>query len=266
MAAKHSAETVDSLLGESVDTTPSPLLKDDLHIEGTYVTLQEVKESDMPSLWKNLGLPTNEELFSYLPMSPPADPETLWSTLQDLRTKEYIIYAIKADPMVLSPSPSQPDLLPTQRSETLGLVAYLNIEPLHRAIEIGVVVYGPALQRTAAATEAQYLMLCHAFGASDTAMLPPYRRVVWKCNSLNKASRRAAERLGFVYEGRFRKHLLVKGRSRDSDWLSIVDDEWHVVRDGFEAWLCESNFDKDVEQIRTLVELRDAVREQSANQ
>ena len=261
--AGHASEEADRLLGVSVTTTHSPVPLDNLQMVGKFVTLQGFTKSDLPSLWKNLALPEYESLFSFLPMSLPPDPNTLWETLQDLRIKRFIIYAIKADLKKLSPSSDQSSSIPSQHFETIGLVAYLNIEPSNRAIEIGLVVYGPALQRTAAATEAQYLMLRHVFGADENALWPPYRRVVWKCNSLNKASRRAAERLGFSYEGTFRKHLIVKGRSRDSDWLSIVDDEWPAVKAGLEAWLHETNFNKDGKQVRTLVDLRDAAREWS---
>ncbi len=66
-----------------------------------------------------------------------------------------------------------------------------------------------------------------------------------KCNALNAPSKRAAERYGFTYEGRHRAHMVVKGRRRDSDWYSIVDDEWPRCRDAFEAWLDTANFDPE---------------------
>ena len=94
----------------------------------------------------------------------------------------------------------------------------------------------------------------------QNAFEPPsgsaYRRVCWKCNSLNKPSRRAAERLGFVYEGTFRKHMISRGRNRDSDWLSIVDDEWPVVKEALQKWMSDENFDGDGRQRRGLDEIR----------
>jgi RimJ/RimL family protein N-acetyltransferase len=167
-------------------------------------------------------------------------------------TSDFVVYVIKADPSRLWPRPvtSRP------HDEVLGLIAYLNIEPANRAVEVGAVLYGPRLQRTAAATEVTYLMLRHVFGAGPQKLSPPYRRVVWKCNKLNKGSSRAAERLGFVYEGTSRKHMILKGRSRDSNWFSIVDDEWPALQLALETWLRKDNFEEDGWQKRKLEDLR----------
>jgi hypothetical protein len=116
-------------------------------------------------------------------------------------------------------------------------------------IEIGSIWFAPALRRTAAATEAIYLLARHVF--DDLG----YRRLEWKCNALNAASRRAAERFGFCFEGVFRKHQVVKGRNRDTAWFAITDDEWPATRAAFEAWLDPGNFDADGTQRRALVEL-----------
>jgi RimJ/RimL family protein N-acetyltransferase len=107
------------------------------------------------------------------------------------------------------------------------------------------------LQRTCAATEAMFLLL--RLAADELG----YRRLAWKCNALNAPSKRAAERLGFTYEGRHRAHMVVKGRRRDSDWYSIVADEWPRCRDAFEAWLDPGNFHPDGRPKRGLAELRE---------
>ena len=83
-----------------------------------------------------------------------------------------------------------------------------------------------------------------------------YRRYEWKCDALNAASRRAAERLGFTYEGTFRQHMVYKGRNRDTAWYSVIDSEWPRLRAAFEAWLDPSNFDRQGRQLRRLAELR----------
>jgi RimJ/RimL family protein N-acetyltransferase len=106
------------------------------------------------------------------------------------------------------------------------------------------------MQRTTAATEAIYLLARHAFDELG------YRRLEWKCNALNTASRRAAERFGFSFEGVFRKHMVVKGHNRDTAWYAIVDDEWPMVREAFERWLAPENFDDSGRQRQTLGELR----------
>jgi Acetyltransferase (GNAT) domain len=108
---------------------------------------------------------------------------------------------------------------------------------------------GPPLQRTTAATEAIYLLLRHAF--DDLG----YRRVEWKCNALNAASRRAAERFGFTFEGVFRKHQIVKGRNRDTAWYAITDEQWPAIRRGFDAWLAPENMDGEGRQTRSLGDL-----------
>jgi RimJ/RimL family protein N-acetyltransferase len=131
----------------------------------------------------------------------------------------------------------------------LGQASYLRIEPEHGVIEIGHIALGPELQRTPAATEAMYLLARHAF--DDLG----YRRLEWKCDALNARSRRAAERLGFTFEGIFRQHMIVKGRNRDSAWFSIIDREWPERRAAFEAWLDPANFDATGRQLKPLREV-----------
>ncbi len=130
-----------------------------------------------------------------------------------------------------------------------GVVSYLRIEPAHGCIEIGHIWFGPALQRTAAATEAIYLLARHAF---DTLA---NRRLEWKCDSRNARSRAAAERFGFTFEGVFRQHLIVKGHNRDTAWYSMLDSEWPARRAAFETWLAPENFDAQGGQRRSLREL-----------
>lgn len=130
-----------------------------------------------------------------------------------------------------------------------GWGAYLRIDAAMGTIEVGHLAFGPRLRRTRAATEAMYLMARTAFELG-------YRRYEWKCDSHNLASRRAAERLGFTYEGTFRQHLVYKGRNRDTAWYSMIDSEWPGVRAGFEAWLDPANFDPDGRQLASLISLR----------
>lgn len=131
----------------------------------------------------------------------------------------------------------------------VGVAAYLRIDPANGSIEIGHLAYSPALQRTAAATEAMYLMILHVFELG-------YRRCEWKCNDLNAPSRTAALRLGFTFEGVFRQAAVVKGRNRDTAWFSIIDTEWPERRAAFERWLSLDNFDAQGRQHRSLVECR----------
>ncbi|MGR3272143.1 N-acetyltransferase [Thalassococcus profundi] len=119
----------------------------------------------------------------------------------------------------------------------LGLASYLRIDPAMAVIEVGHIHLSPALQRTALATEAMALMMARAFDELG------YRRYEWKCDALNAPSRRAAQRLGFTYEGTFRQAAVVKGRNRDTAWFSILDREWPAQKARFDRWLAPSNFD-----------------------
>jgi hypothetical protein len=87
-----------------------------------------------------------------------------------------------------------------------------------------------------------------------------YRRYEWKCNSLNAPSVAAAKRLGFTFEGTFRQAMVVKGRNRDTTWLSILDSEWPAQRRAFERWLAPENFDAQGQQRRSLGEFAAEVR------
>lgn len=131
----------------------------------------------------------------------------------------------------------------------LGWATFLRIDPPAGVIEVGNIAFSPALQRTPIATEAMYLMMRRAFVELG------YRRYEWKCDSLNAPSRAAARRLGFRYEGIFRKATIYKGRNRDTAWLSITDDEWPAVRDALERWLAPANFDAQGRQRTSLSSL-----------
>jgi RimJ/RimL family protein N-acetyltransferase len=131
-----------------------------------------------------------------------------------------------------------------------GRQALMRIVPEHGVIEIGSILWGPAIARTRVATEALYLFARHAF---DTL---GYRRFEWKCNAMNEPSRRAAARFGFSYEGTFRQHMVVKGESRDTAWFSIMDKEWPGLRQIFERWLEPANFDHKGRQKKRLLDCR----------
>lgn len=118
-----------------------------------------------------------------------------------------------------------------------GRQACLRITPEHGVIEIGHILWGPAIARTRVATEALALAARHAFDALG------YRRFEWKCDAQNEPSRRAALRFGFAYEGTFRQHMVVKGRNRDTAWFAMTDADWPRVRRSLDRWLDPANFD-----------------------
>jgi RimJ/RimL family protein N-acetyltransferase len=137
-------------------------------------------------------------------------------------------------------------IIPTETGNAAGYASYLRMEPAHGVIEVGNILLSPSLQRTTAATEAMYLLACHVF--DDLG----YRRYEWKCNALNAPSRRAAQRLGFTFEGIFRQHMVIKDRNRDTAWFSMLNQEWSTRKQAFESWLSPANFDGDGNQIRPL--------------
>ena len=118
----------------------------------------------------------------------------------------------------------------------VGVASYLRIDPANGSVEVGHLQFSPRLQRRTAATEAMYLMMKQAFDLG-------YRRYEWKCDALNAGSRRAAERLGFTFEGVFRQAVVYKGRNRDSAWFSIIDAEWPLLDAAYRRWLDPANFD-----------------------
>ena len=172
------------------------------------------------------------EIWTYLPYGPYGDADALLAELAAFeRSDDPLFFTIVRDGV------------------PLGVASYLRIKPDHGTVEIGHIWFGATLQRTPAATEAIYLLARNAFDLG-------YRRLEWKCDALNSASRRAAERFGFRFEGVFLKHQVNKGRNRDTAWYAIVDDEWPRARRAFEAWLAPGNFDDRGRQRVRLEDLR----------
>ncbi len=176
-------------------------------------------------------------MWTYLPFEPFADPGALRQmlTLPNGLQRFVIVEAVSG--------------------AAVGSASYLRGDLDAGSIEVGAVLFSPRLQRTAAATEAMYLMMRRVFDELG------YRRYEWKCDRMNARSRRAALRLGFRYEGTFRQLQVVKGRNRDTDWFSILDSEWPAVRDVLEAWLDPSNFDAAGRQRRPLAAFRQGAPE-----
>lgn len=155
--------------------------------------------------------------------------------------------------LAASTDPLHHAIVAQDSGQALGTAAFMRIEPAHGVIEVGSIALAPALQRTRGSTEAMYLMMRRVFEELG------YRRCEWKCDSLNAPSRAAAQRLGFTFEGLFRKAIVYKGRSRDTAWHAITDDEWPRIRDAFEAWLVPGNFDAAGRQHRRLQDCKSNV-------
>ncbi len=205
-------------------------------LEGRFVRLEPLDAvRHGPALWQNLqGF---DEVWDYLFDAPPPDQA---SFVADLARK-----AASDDPLFWA-------IVDRLSGAAQGYATLMRVEPVHRVIEVGNILFTPALQRKPGATESMSLLAGHVF--DDLG----YRRYEWKCNALNAPSRAAALRLGFTFEGVFRQHMIIKGRNRDTAWFSMLDTEWPSVKRGFAAWLAPDNFDVEARQRRALAEVRNA--------
>ena len=211
-------------IGAPVDATPArrpgPVV-----LEGRYGRLEKLATHHAGTLWD--AVRGHDLIWTYMSTYGPftdanafADWVACRSTLEDPYS-----YAI------VEPS-----------GKTIGIATLMEIRPAARSIEVGHIVYSPALQRTPLGTEAQYLLARYAFETLGN------RRYEWKCNSLNAPSRRAALRYGFVFEGILRQHMIAKGRNRDTAYYSMLDSEWPARKAAFERWLAPNNFDSQGRQ------------------
>ena len=186
--------------------------------EGEYIALSPLDpEKDAPGLFAcSHGTESVEQLWTYMAYGPFEDVSAMQAWLEEI--------ACSGDPLFLC-------VRDKQSGRPIGMVSFLNIAPDARRLELGNIWYGSEAQNTCANTEAAYLMLCEAFDCMR------YRRVEWKCDSLNERSRSAALRLGFTYEGLFRQHMIVKDRNRDTTWFSMLDTEWPRIKENMAQWL-----------------------------
>lgn len=206
-------------------------------LQGRFVRLEALavaRHGD--DLWRALQGP-DPALWDYLPYGPFSERSQFdaWLT-NNTERRDPLFYAV----------------IDQASSRALGVFSYLNIVAQDGCIEIGHVAFGAPMQRTAGATEAIYLLARHAF--DDLG----YRRLEWKCNAANTRSVRAAERFGFIYEGLFRQHRVIKGKNRDTAWFSIIDGQWPRCRDAFQCWLATENFDQQGQQRQRLQALRES--------
>jgi RimJ/RimL family protein N-acetyltransferase len=221
-------------VGEYVEQRPG---ERPLHVtlRGQVVSLVPLDaEAHAQALYEGSHGSERERLWTYLSEGPFPD---FASFQESLRLK-----AASRDPLFFA-------ILDNASGEAVGFASYLRIDPVHRTIEVGWILFLPALQQARGATEAMYLMARHAFEDLH------YRRYEWKCNALNEPSRRAALRLGFQFEGVFRQHMIIKGRNRDTAWFSMLDSEWPARKAAFERWLNSSNFTADGVQVESLSNL-----------
>lgn len=206
-------------LGPSVDTAPRPLPARVSH-RGETVDLEPLHPRHAPDLWR--AAQGADPSWAYMGYGPFATEAALNAQIG--------VFASQHDPIFWA-------VRPHGTGTADGWLTLMDIQPGNAAIELGNIWFSPRMQRSRAATEAMFLLMRHAM--DDLG----YRRLLWKCNALNAPSRRAASRLGFVYEGTLRAHMVVKGRRRDTAMFSILSEEWPLRRAAIETWLDSRNFD-----------------------
>ena len=201
-------------------------------LSGKHVRLEPLDwDAHHEGLYAATGGAENAALWDYIPFGPFTDADTLRQHMS------FIIEAHDWACMVIRAAGT---------GTILGMASYMRLRPEHGSAEVGCVIFGHDLQRTRAATEAMALMAGHLFETLG------YRRYEWKCDNANAASRRAALRLGFQFEGIFRNDMVVKGRNRDTAWFAMTDSDWPRIKAGYEAWLSDDNFTADGQQRRSL--------------
>lgn len=205
--------------------SPRPL-PDLRTLTGRTCRLVELVPAHLPQLWAAYD-PTTPEHWTYLPADKPTTPEALAAAVPR-REKGFFTYAVEVDGGVQ------------------GMLSLMRADPGNGVIEVGWICLGTALQRTAASTEAQRLVMGHVF--DDLG----YRRLEWKCDALNAPSMAAARRLGYTFEGIFRQHVVTKGRNRDTAWWAVIDRDWPQVRARLDDWLDPTNFDAEGRQLTAL--------------
>jgi len=203
-------------------------------LAGSFCRLESLsKAKHMDELFSAFIHDPNGKMWTYMPVGP----------FTKSSFEKWISWAAESeDPMFFA-------IIDQKSGKAIGFASYLRINPEAGSIEVGYIAYSPLLQRTPVATETMFLMMKHAF--DDLG----YRRYEWKCDNLNAASKQAAERLGFTFEGVFRQAMVNKGRNRDTAWYSVVDGEWPQLKPAFEKWLSPDNFDALGQQLSSLSKL-----------
>ena len=203
-------------------------------LTGRFGQLEKLTHVHAAPLWQ--AVEDNDRLWTYMPSYPTFSDSDLLTFSDWIAAR-----AALNDPYSYA--------IVEPREGVVGIIALMEIRPAMRVIEVGQVVYSPALQRTPLATEAQYLLARYVFETLG------YRRYEWKCDSLNAASRRAALRFGFTFEGILRQHQIARGRNRDTAYYSMLDSEWPARKLNFERWLSPENFTGDGRQKMSLSDL-----------
>ena len=236
MSRELSHQRVRSIHNEPVDLELPRPRPEPRAFEGRLVTVEPL-DADRHAL--DLyplvhGDAEREAVWDYLPYGPFASAAEFTDWVRNVAGKEDpLFYAIRRK----------------RSGQVEGVASLMEIQPAFGVIEIGHINISIALQNSIESTEALFLLMKHAMDDLGN------RRFEWKCHANNAASRSAAGRLGFSFEGIFFNHRVVKGRNRDTAWFSILDTDWPAIRANFERWLSADNFDESGRQKVSLGDL-----------
>ncbi|MEM8499408.1 MAG: GNAT family protein [Pseudomonadota bacterium] len=235
---QHDLDSNNMQVGLAVDNWEPRIAPPKTTMSGQYCKLEPFDtQRHAQDLYAAFALDTQRRNWAYMPYGPFESFEEFTHWCSNTCTGE--------DPLFHA-------IIDLGNNQATGVASYLRIAAAIGSIEVGHIHFSPLLQGTRLATEAMYLMMRRVFDELS------YRRYEWKCNALNTPSCKAAERLGFQFEGIFRQATISKNRNRDTAWFSILDHEWPVLKQGFERWLAEGNFAEDGQQIKSLHECVEA--------
>ncbi|MBP9741758.1 MAG: GNAT family N-acetyltransferase [Burkholderiales bacterium] len=190
-------------------------------LRGNYIILDKLKMSDIAPLYQlTHGSLELEKVWEYLPYGPFENIESMQVHYQKyINTKDKLVFCVKD----------------RKTNAPIGIVCLSECKPEMGNIEIASVTYPIKYQKSEANTEAVYLLITYCINQLD------FRKIVWRCNNNNLESKKAAIRLGFEFEGLFYKHMIVKGKNRDTAWYGIIDTKWRFLEKNYQIWLSEPN-------------------------
>jgi len=224
-------------LGKPVIDWVEPVRPNTSVLEGRYVRL-ELLNADAHAAEIHNANSVSDDIWDFLPYGPFTSAAGYHRWVREITASDDpVFYAVKN----------------LESGQFEGVASFLRISPEAGSIEVGHINFSKPLQRSRAATEAMFLMMQWAYDSG-------YRRYEWKCNALNIGSRRAAERLGFSYEGIFRQAGISKGRNRDTAWYASIDSEWPALKSAFKTWLADANFDANGQQKESLSDMTRLIR------
>ena len=205
-------------------------------LTGARVVLEPLDwTAHLDGLYQAVAAPAVSDIWTYMPLGPFESVDAFHETFDFVAQENgWEVMVIRA----------------ANGGEVLGMSSYMRIREAHGSAEIGCVAFGQQLKRSSEATEAMYLMADHVFEELG------YRRYEWKCHNKNDASKRAAERIGFKFEGVFRNDMVVKGKNRDTAWFAMTDADWPTLKSAFKSWLSTKNFDAAGKQKKRLEAFR----------